>query len=130
MNCLQCGEHTDNPKFCGRSCAASYNNQKYFKRTRKKFYCQKCGKEAKSRRQFCETCNPMKGQDYSQRTLADLRSLADFHGRIRQIGRKFFFRTSTSKRCAVCGYDKFVEICHIKPIQDLPEDTPISVVND
>jgi predicted restriction endonuclease len=72
----------------------------------------------------------MKGQDYSQKTLSDLRSLADFHGRIRQIGRKLFFQSSEAKHCAVCGYGKFIEICHIRPIQDFPEDTPISVVND
>lgn len=31
--CKQCEKPTDNPKFCSRSCASSYNNHKYPKRT-------------------------------------------------------------------------------------------------
>jgi len=34
------------------------------------------------------------------------------------------------KTCQSCGYDKHVEICHIKPIHKFSEDTLISVVND
>ena len=29
VKCLFCGNETSNPKFCGRSCAASYNNKKF-----------------------------------------------------------------------------------------------------
>lgn len=130
MNCLNCNRETSNPKFCSKSCAATYNNRIYLKRDRQRFYCQKCGKEARYRRQFCEQCNPLLGQDLTQRTVADMRSLVDFHGRIRQIGRKLFFATSTPKACAICGYDKHIEICHIKAIQDFPEDTPVSEVNN
>lgn len=32
MNCVQCGKNTQNPKFCSRSCSASYNNTKSPKR--------------------------------------------------------------------------------------------------
>lgn len=28
MNCIRCNKETTNPKFCGRSCAATYNNIK------------------------------------------------------------------------------------------------------
>lgn len=34
MICLKCNEETNNPKFCSRSCAASYNGSKYPKRKR------------------------------------------------------------------------------------------------
>lgn len=32
--CIRCEKPTSNPKFCGRSCAATYNNQSFPKRTR------------------------------------------------------------------------------------------------
>jgi hypothetical protein len=32
--------------------------------------------------------------------------------------------------CKNCGYDRHVEICHIRPINSFPEDTPVAVVND
>lgn len=32
--------------------------------------------------------------------------------------------------CQFCGYNKHVEVCHIKPIHTFSEDTLISVVND
>lgn len=129
MNCRNCNRETANPKFCSSSCAAKYNNRIYLKRNRQRFYCLKCGKEARYKRQFCGDCNPMKGQDWSQRNVADLKSLADFHGRVRQIGRKFYFTAGKPKLCAVCGYDKHIEICHIRPIQDFSDDAPISEVN-
>ena len=34
------------------------------------------------------------------------------------------------KSCQFCGYDKHVEVCHIKPIHSFPEETLISEVND
>ena len=32
--------------------------------------------------------------------------------------------------CMKCGYDKHVEVCHIKPIRQFSEDTLLSVIND
>jgi len=34
MKCLRCGNETSNPKFCSRSCSATYNNKLYPKRTK------------------------------------------------------------------------------------------------
>ena len=34
------------------------------------------------------------------------------------------------KSCSKCGYDKHIEIAHIKSINDFNSDTPISVIND
>ncbi len=31
--------------------------------------------------------------------------------------------------CHNCGYDKHVEICHIRAIGDFPDETPVSVVS-
>ena len=34
------------------------------------------------------------------------------------------------KPCFICGYDKHVELCHIKPISEFPPETLVSEVND
>lgn len=34
------------------------------------------------------------------------------------------------KVCQYCGYDKHVEVCHIKPIHSFHEDTLVTVIND
>ena len=33
-------------------------------------------------------------------------------------------------KCQKCGYDKHVEMCHIKPIKDFLETATISEIND
>lgn len=48
MKCLNCEKETTNPKFCGRSCAASYNNRKHPKRSKTAWEwttCENCGVE-------------------------------------------------------------------------------------
>lgn len=42
----------------------------------------------------------------------------------RKIGRPLY------PRCKVCGYDKHVEICHIKAIADFPPEAKLKEVND
>ncbi len=32
--------------------------------------------------------------------------------------------------CMSCGYNKHVEICHVKPISEFAEDSTLSVIND
>lgn len=42
-SCLTCQSLTSNPKFCGKSCAAKYNNKRYQKRKLERTNCSKCG---------------------------------------------------------------------------------------
>ncbi len=41
-NCLNCNAETDNPKFCSKSCAASFNGKLYPKRTPIARICKRC----------------------------------------------------------------------------------------
>jgi 5-methylcytosine-specific restriction endonuclease McrA len=57
-NCIHCDKLTTNPKFCGRSCSASYNNIKKPKRIKKYQICPTCG-IITDRRKYCsDKCNP------------------------------------------------------------------------
>jgi hypothetical protein len=132
MKCLFCGAETKNPKFCNPSCAARFNNQAFPKRKRKQYYCKSCGAETGYRRSYCKNCDPTKPQGYSRVTIAETRSRALYQANawIRNHARRIYDTSDKPKCCNVCGYSKHFEVCHIRSIQDFPESTPISVVNN
>ncbi len=131
MKCLFCGAETDNPKFCSSSCAARYNNRAFPKRTRQRFFCKTCGTEIAYRRSYCENCDPTKPKDFSNVTIAQVRSQARYQANawIRKLARRTFYNSDKPKCCYRCGYTKHFEVCHVKPIQNFPENTPMAVVN-
>ena len=53
IKCLLCKKDTSNPKFCSRSCAASYNNKKDPKR-KPEHKCLDCGKPITANRARCK----------------------------------------------------------------------------
>lgn len=57
MNCLQCKSETKNPKFCSKSCSATYNNScgKYNRRSLEG-KCKSCKKPINSSRTYCKDC--------------------------------------------------------------------------
>jgi 5-methylcytosine-specific restriction endonuclease McrA len=131
MKCLVCGTETNNPKFCNRSCAARYNNRLYPKRRRRIFYCKACGAETGYRRSYCKTCDPTKPQDFSDVTIAEIRQRAHYQANawIRKLARREYYTSAKPQCCSRCGYAKHFEVCHVKPIQDFTDDTPLAVVN-
>ena len=130
--CLNCGKETTNPKFCSRSCSATFNNKK---REKIKKYCKQCGaligEGVECRRTLCENCNP-NIIDWSNMTLGEVREKRQYqiHSRIRELARKKALKETRFCKCAECGYDKHIEVCHIKAISDFPDDTSIENVND
>lgn len=140
MKCLNCNTETINPKFCSRKCAQVFNNKLYPKRLRKT-KCSKCDKITKSyRHSLCEehTIEYLKTRKNSikDKTLLEywkLKSLSDLHKssknvHIRALARNWF-KNLTKKPCANCGYDKHVELCHIKAISSFSEDSKLSDIN-
>ena len=76
---------------------------------------------------FCKACRPNYGEDmtlkesiYTNNGKANTYSLV--RGRARTI-------MSHIKECQKCGYDKHVEVAHIKAISIFDENTLISVIN-
>jgi hypothetical protein len=120
-------------KFCNHSCAAKYSN---YHRQKKKYYCQKCGAiicegfENYTGRKYCNTCSPNYA-DWTQITYGEAKEkrLYQVNSRIRELARQKFCKTHELK-CAICGYDKHVEIHHIKGISTFSDDTPISIINE
>lgn len=137
MNCLYCNKETNNPKFCSRSCAVTYSNKKNPKRklTRK---CLQCENRVKSYRHTrCEEhWSLFKKTKYKDKTLEEYQNLNSVKGKhsswknahIRILNRHWN-KDKTNLPCAKCGYDKHVELCHIKAITDFPITAKIGDIN-
>ena len=52
------------------------------------------------------------------------------HSRIRELARNKALHYNRFYKCANCGYDKHVEVCHIKSIDSFNENSFISEIND
>ncbi len=128
--CLNCGKTTTNPKYCSRSCAAQSTNRIYPKRKKRKYRCEKCGIQVPSRRKYCNVCNP-NIIDWQQVSLGDLQSKRKYqvNSRIRELARRKYLASGKPTRCSVCGYDKHIEVCHIKPIYSFPPTAKIDEIN-
>lgn len=133
--CLQCQTLTKNPKFCSYQCAGKNSNHKQPR------YCKGCNillSIGWCNHIFCKACvksdkNP-NYRDWSKVILIDFFSkLANYqaNARIRSLAREIYKKSDKPKFCTKCGYTKFYEVCHIKPIADFPkETTSIAQVND
>ena len=136
MNCCkECDCKTSNPKFCGRSCAVTYNNRKYPKR-QPEGNCKACQKPNSSDRTYCKPCWESIGYiDWTKVTLAEIKEggNANYRGRypyLRTMTRKDYLRSDRPKECWVCGYDKHFEVCHIKDIKDFLDTAFVSEISD
>lgn len=129
--CLNCKKSTNNPKFCSRSCSAVVNNRKHPKRIAKTYYCQACNIKIELRKKYCDEHNPFI-VDWSDITYKDLSNRYNYqkNSRVRSLARQLYRGSDKPKCCSKCGYDKHIEICHIKPIYSFDENVKISEIND
>ena len=129
--CKQCGKSTSNPKFCSASCAATYNNRLKPKRKPKTSFCQTCGKVTSARRKYgSRQCNPSTKITDST-TMGELKAsyenIWQFHATIRGHSRSIY---SGPRKCAICGYDKHVEVCHIRRISSFDDSQRVVDCNN
>lgn len=134
-SCLKCGTETNNPKFCSRSCSASYNNTIAPKRERKiwVFNCSVCDKPQKKKASsgMCATCYREQLDDIAgEMTLGESIKMygnpRSRYNTVRHHGRKL---SSLYDKCQVCGYTNILEVCHITPISAFPMETKIKEIN-
>ena len=142
MKCAYCTKETNNPKFCSRSCSASYTNKRVPKRKRKTV-CKKedCKKITKSYRHTL--CNfhwdeymKFRGDNLKNKTIGEYQKRNSLKGKhpswknthIRQLCRSWL-KDLIIKPCAKCGYKHHVELCHIKAVSSFPPETLLKTVN-
>lgn len=117
-------------KFCSRSCSTSYNNKISIKRVKKIYYCQNCSKECRYKRKYCS-----KDCQFHKRlhTIGDIRkkykvAASNMYSQIRGKARKIAMLHGYNF-CVNCGYNKHVEICHIKSISSFDDAELLEDIN-
>lgn len=131
-------------KYCSRECARLDKQGKYFPllpriRNGEAKYCPKCKvNEIFNREASCLDCRydaqfGVNSKDnYSIITLQDLRdryTVYQYHAKVRGHSRSIYKLNRGEMTCKECGYDKHVDIAHIKNVKDFSMDTIVSEVN-
>lgn len=49
---------------------------------------------------------------------------------IRRDAHNVFMRNNSDAKCKVCGYNKHIEVAHVKAVSEFSDDTLISEIND
>ena len=138
MNCLNCEKPTENPRFCSRSCSASFNNRKTPKRklTRKCSF-EGCDSIVKSyRHRLCEEHFKFNKDSYRLTKVGHYRNLQSVKGKhpswvnahVRHFARTWL-KHLTEKPCLNCGYSLHVELCHIKPVASYGDEALLGEIN-
>lgn len=139
-NCKNCGIETKNPKFCCKSCANSLNGKLFPKRKISK-KCSRCDNLIRNYKSLlCEECfqydlsNKKEALlektifEYTNRDCIKRLHRSSKHAHIRGLARSWF-KDLTFLPCANCGYEKHVELCHIKSVSSFSSDSKIKDVN-
>lgn len=118
-------------KFCNRSCAAKHNNKRSPKRKKKP--CIECKKNNRTtwRSSYCDECREKRrfARSRDSTTLRQLKKKGNWHPKVRIHSRKKFSQTPEENVCRVCGYDKYIEVCHIEPVSSFPDTATLADVN-
>lgn len=127
IDCGYCGTETKNKKYCSRACAIKVTN-KTPKRAKVQRVCKVCSIAVTGRRTVCDEHSAHVVKDM---TLAE--AVYEKHHRssayalVRSRARASV--ASEPVVCQTCGYDKHVEVAHIRAVADFPDDTMLSVIN-
>ena len=116
--CAQCGSETKNPKFCNRSCAATYTGKHNVKRKRIK-QCYECGELIRSEYKFCgEECRKAHHSRRPKRSSEEVKA-ANVVGVIRWRQRlKERAVAYKGGKCFICAYNRCVaalDFHHLDP---------------
>jgi hypothetical protein len=135
-NCYHCNKETTNPKYCSRSCAAKENNKTPKRKLTRT--CLECSAPVWSYRHTrCEThFLEYKARGHKDKTIGEYRNLLSVKGKhpswvnshIRNFARSWLKHLRDSP-CRKCGYDKHVELAHIKSVASFPDSALLSEVN-
>ena len=142
--CNQCGNISLRSKsqavrsehhFCSHSCSAKYN---LLGRpgARKYFFCNVCHKQIKKNKSLiCMSCRSAdiisKLTKSAKGELRGKRSgYQSYRSEITKHARYVFRLSNVPRKCAICGYDKHIEIAHIKSVSSFPDSSLIGDIND
>jgi hypothetical protein len=108
-------------KFCNMSCAAKYNNIHSPKRIKDKT-CKGCGSLIIRKRIYCNKCR-------EKNKVKNKKKAAISRGTISQNARSVYVHSGKPKKCFLCGFSSFVEVCHIIPISKFNNESTLDQIN-
>lgn len=122
--------------FCSRTCAAKYNNKLYPKR-QLEGNCAICSRRISSELAFCAAHKYGVPKQIKDMTLAEAkynqREQSNVYTAVRtqatSVVKAFFIDSNSTRRCLICGYKNFTDICHIRSIASFTLDTLVKEVN-
>lgn len=131
-----------NPKFCSRSCAAMYNNTRFPKRHLERLCARDgcCNLVKSHRHSLCEVHSgryqEWRASNVKNKTLGEYRENESLKGKhpswlysaVRLLNRSWN-KELLKLPCAECGYNRHVELCHIKPLRLFPDTALLGEVN-
>ena len=126
--------------FCDLSCAGKHSskNRLSYRKTPKARHCPQCGaryeheKTGRGHRKYCSAClesrkitrrkNELEriGRTPKAETTRDY-ICYNARNRVRRDGR--------TRACIICGYQKFVQTCHVRQVKDFPPEATIDEIN-
>lgn len=137
-----CDVMTTKPRFCSQKCAVTHSNKtrkrKPAHRGRSNPKCKMCSKRARG--PYAKYCEEHKDTYKNRRNtnvrLKGLKRKRQYtrkghmwlSSKIRTIA-KNWYREILSWPCARCGYDKHVEMCHIREVRTFTDNDKIKVIN-
>lgn len=122
--CQNCNKETTNPKFCSKSCSATYNNKIHIKRQRTK-KCKVCDILISSDRTFCNKECYSKGRS-KRRSLKP-----KGYPRLKSFRTKIKYESVQYKggKCAICNYNKCIKALEFHHLDPTQKDFSISSIS-
>lgn len=121
MNCLNCNTLTSNPKFCSKSCAATFNNKGVTRNKKIERKCPVCKSSiVGSNRTYCsKQCwkNKLKTktnqyiQDWKNGKISGLNSNGVVTPQIKQ-----YLRDKFGDKCCICGWNEINPVTKKSPL--------------
>lgn len=113
--------------FCNHQCSANFYKKKYPGGSRQKDLCG-CGKFKRKFAKICVNCYKNKLTHNTDISVVGTRDKR--RSSISSNARRVFIRSEKEKKCCKCGYDKHIEVCHVKAVCTFSNDAEVSEIND
>lgn len=136
--CSCCDTETLNPKFCSRSCAAKINNSLKPKKEKELKKCKHCENLVHQERSLLCAYHfaqhqPEYIENFTLQEFCDREKVKKGHPSNKfchvRYHAKSHHKDLKNLPCHTCGYDKHVELCHIKAISSFPVTATVAEVN-
>lgn len=115
-----------NKKFCNNICYREHINNKVNR-------CKNCNKKIYQKSTYCKSCYVPK-KTFETKTIQECIYTSgqdsNRYTKIRDSAKRKYRSEIKNSRCENCGFNRHIQVCHIKSISSFSVDTLINVVND